>query len=39
LIRLIETDYNKLYVHSELDYMSPEGFEQQYKPISVQVLE
>jgi len=26
----IEVDYNKLYVHSELGYISPEEFEQQY---------
>lgn len=27
----IEVDYNKLYVHSELGYMSPEEFEEQYE--------
>ena len=26
----IETDYNKLYVHSKLGYLSPEEFEEQY---------
>ena len=26
----IEVDYNKLYVHSELGYLSPEEFEEQY---------
>lgn len=26
----IEVDYNKLYVHSELGYISPEEFEEQY---------
>lgn len=29
--RGIEIDYNKLYVHSELGYMSPEEFERLYE--------
>jgi len=28
--RWIEVDYNKLYVHSELGYISPEGYEGPY---------
>ncbi len=28
--RWLEVDYNKLYVHSELSYRSPEEFEQLY---------
>ena len=27
----IGVDYNKLYVHSELGYLSPEEFEEEYK--------
>ncbi|MGC8769607.1 MAG: integrase core domain-containing protein [Calditerrivibrio sp.] len=29
--RWIEVDYNKLYVHSGLGYISPEEFEAEYK--------
>jgi len=28
--RWIEIDYNRLYVHSELGYLSPEEFEEVY---------
>lgn len=30
IARWIEVDYNKLYVHSQLGYISPEEFEQLY---------
>ena len=29
--RWIQEDYNKLYVHSKLGYMSPEEFEAKYE--------
>ena len=29
--RWIEKDYNKLYLHSQLNYMSPEEFEARYE--------
>ena len=29
--RWVQEDYNKLYVHSQLGYMSPEEFEARYE--------